>query len=134
MKGRGRAIRESKSLPLSSQITELPLTTSVSESNVLKNIQIDNNNATFSDKCVERECFVSNTINRYSRFRAKQKKQMERGEKKIERGYPKKTEAIYANLKSPFDKKTLVQRWIETSQNDDSLISKYTCMEIYSEK
>jgi len=85
---------------------------------------------------VETQSFVSNTIKRYSRFRAKQERGAARREKRkngdsARKLRPKKTERqkserpksldygknIYANIQNPLDKKTLVATWIETSQN-----------------
>ena len=84
---------------------------------------------------VETQSFVSNTIKRYSRFRAKQERGAARREKRkngdsARKLRPKKTERqkserpksldygknIYANIQNPLDKKTLVATWIETSQ------------------
>lgn len=105
---------EPKSFPLSSN-TSSPLEsgTGSTPSSFSKILKVEIVKPLKETKPKDTDSFASNTIKRYSRFRAKQDKK-ERSKSK-----PKSVDShhLYANLSYAIDKKTLVQRWIDTNPN-----------------
>ena len=95
------------------------------------------NPPTLSTQIASRGSFASNTIQRYSRFRAKLDKKentplkphknvisknVPKGQKVAKTPGSKRPKSldshIYANIAVAVDKKTLVQRWIDKTQSD----------------
>lgn len=104
---KARALGESKSLPSSSNSSHTQTSSSSSVTNVSSMIKIEILKPKVENE-QDRNSFASNTIKRYSRFRAKQDK------KDHPKPRPKSLDSnhIYANLAFAVDKKTLVQTWI----------------------